>query len=159
VAVFILIAGNAQRPALGSNAGGPLRKDSIYEENVYRNRCHRNRRQDREYHHPRHDANSTCCVAPVLGLASSGNSPVLGLCRLAVEHGHDPHACMQVFRGTVLALTIRSIGEAAQLEINSKGTRFVRRPGVRTASPVRKSTPADPRTSTEEFAATARPGR
>jgi hypothetical protein len=105
---------------------------------------------------------STTCVAPALGLASTGNTPVIELCRLLIEHGHNPRACMLVYRGATLALRIPSIGTAAQLEISGKSTFFIRRPGVRAASPVRKSASADPQVrASKKFAAVraARPGR
>jgi len=44
---------------------------------------------------------------------------------------------MEVYRGATLALRIRSIGEAAGLEINSKGTGFVPARAIRTAPPMR----------------------
>jgi hypothetical protein len=70
------------------------------------------------------------------GMTAVGNAPVLAMCRQLLAAGMDPDQAMEVYRGAVLALRVRSIGEAAQLEINSKGTGFVRREGVRTAPPI-----------------------
>jgi hypothetical protein len=71
----------------------------------------------------------TCTAA---GITARGTTPVLSLCRQLLAAGLDPDRAMEVYRGATLALRIRSIGEAAGLEINSKGTGF-----VRTAPPAR----------------------
>ena len=55
-----------------------------------------------------------------------GSSPVLALCRKLVEAGFDPTCSLCVYRGDTPCLTVRSIGEAARLLINSKGTGFIR---------------------------------
>jgi hypothetical protein len=74
------------------------------------------------------------------GITTTGNAPVLVLCRRLLAAGHDPATRLEVYRGATLALIVRSIGEAAQLEINSKGSDFAaHRPRVRTAPPVRKT--------------------
>jgi hypothetical protein len=82
-------------------------------------------------------AGSDQCAAA--GITARGAAPVLRLCRLLIAAGHDPRRRLEVYRGAVLALRVRSIGEAAALEINSKGTRFVAARPVRTASPARFS--------------------
>ena len=74
---------------------------------------------------------SDTCIA--LGLAINSSSPVLALCRALVESGHDPAIALEAYRGDVLCLRVRSIGDAAALEVNARGTGFV----VRPASPVR----------------------
>jgi hypothetical protein len=51
--------------------------------------------------------------------------PVIGLCRVLVAEGYDPQSPMKVYRGDTLALTVRSIGEAARLCLSSKGSGFV----------------------------------
>jgi hypothetical protein len=79
---------------------------------------------------------SSTCTA--LGLSVRANSPVLGLCRRLIEAGYDPATPLQAYRGDTLCLVIRSIGEAAALEINSAGTGFFRHRGARAASPVRQ---------------------
>ena len=90
---------------------------------------------------------STCKAA---GITTRGHAPVLVLCRELIATGCDPDRAMQVFRNATLALRVRSIGEAAKLEVNSKGTSFVKhRHAVRRASSVRKSNSVRPRVSPE----------
>jgi hypothetical protein len=61
-----------------------------------------------------------------------------------LDAGHDPATRLDVYRGATLALTVRSIGEAAQLIVKTAGNGnpvFAREPhaaGV-IASPVRKT--------------------
>ena len=75
--------------------------------------------------------------ASALGLVAISSSPVLALCRLLVEAGHDPGTPMTCCRGDVGSLRIRSIGEAAQLEINGPGTGFCHRARLSIAPPMR----------------------
>lgn len=75
------------------------------------------------------------------GVTAHGASPVLQLSRLLVNAVFDPAAPLEAYRGDVLCLRVRAIGEAAGLEINSNGTGFVRHRAVRAAPPVRKSRP------------------
>lgn len=71
------------------------------------------------------------------GYAVHSSAPVLAICRKLIEAGFDPDLPLRAYRGDVLCLTIRSIGEAAYLNINSKGTGFVRcRPAVRIGPPI-----------------------
>src|SRR6516225_4860375 len=63
-----------------------------------------------------------------LGLAINSSSPVLALCRALIEAGHDPATPLEVYRGTTLCLRVRSIGGAAAVEVNARGTGFVVRP-------------------------------
>jgi hypothetical protein len=72
-----------------------------------------------------------------VGITARSTAPVLALCRELLAVGLDPDRAMQVYRGATLALRIRSIGEAARLEINGEGTGFrpARLPDA--ASPVR----------------------
>jgi hypothetical protein len=78
---------------------------------------------------------SDTCIA--LGLAINSSSPVLALCRALVESGHDPAIALEAYRGDVLCLRVRSIGEGAELEINGKGSGFKRRAAVGIAPLVR----------------------
>jgi hypothetical protein len=71
------------------------------------------------------------------GITARSPTPVLALCREMIAAGLDPDRALEVYRGATLALRVRSIGAAAKLEINSKGTDFAPRGAVRTASPVR----------------------
>jgi hypothetical protein len=75
------------------------------------------------------------CIAE--GIEAIAEAPVLALCRKLVEAGHDPTSPMEVYRGDVLALHVRSIGEAARLEIGRAG--FQVRRECRGGSPVRYS--------------------
>src|SRR5665811_847383 len=86
---------------------------------------------------------SDTCTA--VGITVRVGTPVLTLCRRLIEVGYDAATPLLVYRGEVLALTIRSIGQAARLEINSKGTGFIRHRAVRTAPPVRRNAPAHAR--------------
>jgi hypothetical protein len=76
-------------------------------------------------------------VCSALGITVQTPSPVLELCRKLVALGHDPSTPLDAWRGDVLCLRIRSIGEAARLEVNGEGTGFrpatksARRPPVR----------------------------
>jgi len=63
-------------------------------------------------------------ICSALGIPVQSPSPVLALCRKLVEVGHHPNTPIAVYRGDVLCLRIRSIGEAAQLEVNGEGTGF-----------------------------------
>ena len=69
----------------------------------------------------------------------TANTPALELCRLLLIGGVDPRTPLRVYRGETLALIVYSIGEGARLEINAKGSGFIRHRAVRPASPVRKS--------------------
>ena len=79
------------------------------------------------------NGSSTCTGA---GITARGATPVLVLCRELIAAGLDPDTAMEVYRNGVVALRVRTIGEAARLEINSKGTGFIVRPAVRTAPPI-----------------------
>jgi hypothetical protein len=63
-------------------------------------------------------------TAVALGLIINSSSPVLALCRALVEAGHDPAIPLEAYRGNVLCLRVRSIGEGARLELNGHGTGF-----------------------------------
>ena len=80
---------------------------------------------------------SNSCAA--LGVTARSSSPVLALCRKLIDAGHDPATPMDVYRGDTLALRVRSIGEAARLQVNARGTGFVALKAVRTASLMRQN--------------------
>ena len=61
------------------------------------------------------------------GISVCGAAPVLALCRKLVSAGHDPERPLHAYRGNVLALRVRSIGEGAQLAIAGDGVGFRRR--------------------------------
>src|SRR6516225_10204754 len=58
------------------------------------------------------------------GLTISGGAPVLALCRQLIADGYDPGLPLEVWRGPVLCLRVRSIGEAAQLRVATHGGGF-----------------------------------
>jgi hypothetical protein len=72
-----------------------------------------------------------------LGITVTGSTPVLALCRLLVGAGHDPATPLEAWRGDVLCLRVRSIGEAAGLEINGHGSGFKRLRGGGAAPSIR----------------------
>jgi len=51
------------------------------------------------------------------GVTARGWSPVIDLCRKLVEAGHPSGSPMRVYRGEVVALHVRSIGEAGGLRV------------------------------------------
>jgi hypothetical protein len=55
--------------------------------------------------------------AVALGIEAQSSAAVLALCRALVTAGHDPTTRMEVYRGPMLALVVRSIGEAAALDV------------------------------------------
>jgi hypothetical protein len=76
-------------------------------------------------------------------IAVRSSSPVLALCRDLIAAGLGPDAALIVFRRGTVALRVRSIGEAAVLEINSKGAGFTRVRTVRAAPPMRPEPDSD----------------
>ncbi len=68
-------------------------------------------------------------------------SSAIALCRALLAAGHDPKLPLHAYRGPVLALKIRTIGEAARLRPNTGGgfemdNGYIERT---TASPMRAS--------------------
>ena len=51
------------------------------------------------------------------GITARGVSPIFGLCRKLVEAGQDPDRPLEAFRGDVMCIRVRSIGEAAKLVV------------------------------------------
>jgi hypothetical protein len=51
---------------------------------------------------------------------SRGRSPVFGLCRGLLAAGADPDACLECYRGTTLALVVKSIGRGAELTVKER---------------------------------------
>jgi hypothetical protein len=59
------------------------------------------------------------------GITVVARAPVQGICRKLIEAGYDPATPLEVFRGAVLALRVRSIGDGAALTVDEhSGTRF-----------------------------------
>jgi hypothetical protein len=95
---------------------------------------------------------SSDTIAEAEGIAVHSGSPVLALCRQLVAAGHGSTAAMEVYRGDVLALRVRNIGEAAGLRVNTAGSGFIRSPDSTSAPPTRLTQPssmARPRTATK----------
>ena len=67
---------------------------------------------------------SSDTIATSCGIEIKSPSPVLGLCRRLIAEGCDPTTPLEAYRGDTLCLTIRSIGEAAKLEVGGVG--FIR---------------------------------
>jgi hypothetical protein len=59
-----------------------------------------------------------------LGLTGYGYAPVLALCHALVATGHDPRCPLHAYRGDVLALKVRSIGDGASLRVATHGVGF-----------------------------------
>ena len=100
---------------------------------------------ERVPHKPLADQNQGCRgeligsnICTARGITVRSTTPVLSICRRLIEAGYDADQALHVHRGDVLALTVASIAKGASLEINAKGTGFVRLHAVRTASPVRQ---------------------
>jgi hypothetical protein len=74
-----------------------------------------------------------------LGMTVRGPAPVLALCRLLVEAGHDPATPLEAWRGDVPCLRIRSIGAAAALRIGTHGVGFETLSECTAASPVEET--------------------
>jgi hypothetical protein len=82
---------------------------------------------------------SSDTIAVSCGITVHTGSPVLALCRRLLDEGCASSMPMEAYRGTTLALRIRSIGEAAGLEVTSEGVRF---------RPARQPHPARPISAT-----------
>jgi hypothetical protein len=65
--------------------------------------------------------------ATAAGITVRGPVPVLGLCRALLASGVDPNRPLHIYRGDVLALKVRTIGENAKLSVREDraGPRFV----------------------------------
>ena len=76
-------------------------------------------------------------IATALGFVARSNTPILKLCRMLIASGCDPATSLEAWRGGTLCLRVRSIGEAAAVEINGDGTGFRRARQPDAAPPVR----------------------
>ena len=76
------------------------------------------------------------------GITATGPSPVLALCRRLIDAGYDPALPLVAYRGSTLALRVRSIGEGARLEVSHRGTGFVARCEGRPRPPIAATYPA-----------------
>ena len=98
-------------------------------------RWHTNSSLNKQRNHPEQEPidaelrGSTICTAA--GMTVNTGSPVLAMCRALIAAGYDPTTPLHAYRGDTLALRVRSIGEAAELQVNSAGTGFATRGGLR----------------------------
>jgi hypothetical protein len=61
------------------------------------------------------------------GFTVRAAAPVLAMCRKLLAAGYDPDRPLHAYRGDVLALKVRAIGEGAKLTVEeSRAPRFVR---------------------------------
>ena len=63
---------------------------------------------------------SNRCTAA--GITATGPAPVLALCRALLDAGFDPDQSLEIYSGAMLALRVRSIGEAARLAVEDNKT-------------------------------------
>jgi hypothetical protein len=74
---------------------------------------------------PIHAELSSDSFCTALGITVSAGGPALALCRKLTEVStYASSTPLDAYRGDTLCLRVRSIGEAAQLEINGEGTGF-----------------------------------
>ena len=78
-------------------------------------------------------------TAAAAGITMTGSAPILALCRKLVAAKHDPDQSLAAYRGDTLALRVRSIGKAANLEIDGKGCGFKCRAAVGIGPSIAKS--------------------
>jgi hypothetical protein len=83
---------------------------------------------------------SDTCI--VHGITTRGAAPVLMMCRQLLAAGLDPDAGLDVYRGEMLALRVRSISEGARLRVASHGVGFEALPQCTGGSYVVKNGPA-----------------
>jgi hypothetical protein len=93
-----------------------------------------------------------------IGIAATGNAPVLALCRRLIEAGHNPTLPLEAYRGTTLCLRVRSIGEGARLTVR-EGTsdgrpRFVKLTGDPADMKGRRNVEVGPPIAPNDLAAT-----
>jgi hypothetical protein len=72
------------------------------------------------------------------GQTTISPTPILDLCRELIAEGFDAKASLVAYRDGKLAITIRSIGEAAELRIRGNGLGFEKL-SCPTAPPIRKN--------------------
>ena len=78
---------------------------------------------------------SDTCAA--LGVTAVSATPILDLARKLIEAGYDPNRPLHAYRGDTLAVIVRSIGQAAAIEIDGRGIGFTHPRRRRTAPSVR----------------------
>jgi hypothetical protein len=91
------------------------------------------------------------------GITARGNTPVLNLCRALLAAGDDPRSPLHAYRGDVLALKVRSIGEGAKLRVATHGVGFERIPECTGGSRVRQKRSRSTGTAQRGFSAKTYP--
>jgi hypothetical protein len=81
-------------------------------------------------------------TATAAGITVIAFAPVLTLCRALIDAGHEPRRLLEAYRGEVLCLRVKTIGEAALLTVKTMGNgapgfTVEGTAGRATASPVR----------------------
>jgi hypothetical protein len=84
----------------------------------------------------------TCSAA---GITATGNAPILALCRQLLQAGLNPDQALEIYRGAILCLKVRSIAAGAQLTVedDNRGTPRFRPWRGGAASLVRQNGAAD----------------
>jgi hypothetical protein len=70
-------------------------------------------------------------VCEAQGFSVKAYSPALAMCRKLVEAGYDPSSSLLAFRGDILALKVRQIGEGARMAVRDAPNgcpTFIRKP-------------------------------
>lgn len=78
------------------------------------------------------------CHCALAGVYACASNPILEMCRILVAAGYHPSSKLVCFRGGAHSMTIHSIGETAQLKMNSQDT-GLDRVSARMVPSVRKS--------------------
>jgi hypothetical protein len=60
-------------------------------------------------------------TATALGISVKAYAPVLELCRALISAGIDPSAPLEAYRGAILCLRVRTIGEGARVTVRTAG--------------------------------------
>jgi hypothetical protein len=80
--------------------------------------------------------------ATALNITVTGYSPMLELSRRLIGAGVDPATPFYAYRGDILCIAVRSIGEAARLRVATHGVGFEPLPECTRGPPVRPKRPA-----------------
>src|SRR5438270_768550 len=90
--------------------------------------------------HVRADLIGSTVARSTNGILTDGPTPILAMCRRLIDAGFDPALQLKAYRGTVLTLTVRIIGEGARLEIDGEGHGFRPRREPDAGAPMRSGT-------------------
>jgi hypothetical protein len=76
-------------------------------------------------------------TAIAIDIVATGSAPIFELCRKLTVAGHAASTQLDAYRGTTLALSVRSIGEASKLRVRGSGYGFEVAEARPTAPPIR----------------------